>query len=126
MGGRGCWGLKERGKKESINRLLHKPEPLVGGRVGVCASLGERERESYPETPRAICHIGMALELPGGPLIAGEFSGCGRGDEGWGPEQQREVRGHGPPELGRCVRLRGGGKGGRKRLKERKGQAVGE
>lgn len=118
----------ERKREEGEHKPSAAQTRATGGREGgcVCVTGGERERESYPETPRAICHIGMALELPGGPLIAGEFSGCGRGDEGWGPEQQREVRGHGPPELGRCVRLRGGGKGGRKRLKERKGQAVGE
>ena len=48
----------------------------VGGGALLCVCVwcgrgGRKEdrrvRESYPETPGAICHIGMALELPGGP-----------------------------------------------------------
>lgn len=86
-GGGGAGRLKGRGEKEkpSATQPGAGAQPLGGSYRGGGLSKGgcsvfvcvqevgsgqeERQRrgESYPGTPGAICHIGMALELPGGP-----------------------------------------------------------
>lgn len=59
----------------------------------------QRRGESYLGTPGAICHIGMALKLPGGPLTTGEFSGRGVGRwEGlWSSRERSEVMAYSSP-----------------------------
>lgn len=76
-----------------------------GGLLHVCVWCrgAGRKIESYPETPGAICHIGMALELPGGPPQQESFQVVEWGG-GRGLKQQRVVRGHGLLLHQRCVR----------------------
>lgn len=75
-----CWGLSKGGLVSFC---------LFGGGWG-CRDRGE-ERVSW--NSGAICHIGMALELPGGPLIAEEFSGHRVGDKegAWSSREWSEV-----------------------------------
>lgn len=114
------WVGKGEGRERS--RLLHDPEPEPnhwvaltrvgvcrgGGGVSVCVCVGgvqeerQRRRESYPGTPEQFVTLEWLLSYPGGPLIAGEFSGrrvgnreglgaAERGRRSW-PTQAQAVR----------------------------------
>ena len=142
-GNRGRWGgeaERERGKGEAVcyttwsrstttGWLLQGWGSVKGGLLSVCMCAGgqeERQRrgESYPGTPGAICHIGMALELPGRPLIAGEFSGRGVGNrEGLGAAERGQ---RSWPTQARAVRPLPGQAGGWRERKEAKKGVVGK
>lgn len=113
------WG---KGEGETGEAVCHTTPTLgaTGGGVGgvegfkwgvaLCLYMvwGEQEgryekRESYPKTPGAICHIGMALELPRGPPQLESFEAVEWG-EGRGLTRQRAVGGHGPLSHQLCVR----------------------
>lgn len=117
MGGVGGKGRGER-EKPSAARPGAGAQPLGGsykggglsrgGGVSVCVCVGgvqeerQRRRESYPGTPEQFVTLEWLLSYPGGPLIAGEFSGrrvgnreglgaAERGRRSW-PTQAQAVR----------------------------------
>lgn len=140
MGKRTGGGGVERLKGRS--RLLHNPEPehnhwvafkgwgsVKGGWfVFVCVGGGQEERqrrrESYPGTAEQFVTLEWLLSYPGGPLIAGEFSGRRVGNrEGLGTAE----RGHRSwPTRAQAVRPLAGQAGGWRERKEAKKGVVGK
>lgn len=116
-GGGGAGRLKGRGEKEKRSATQPGPgaQPLGGSYRGgglskggcsvfVCVRGGgqeERQRrgESYPGTPGAICHIGMALELPGGPPHSRRVFRSRSGEQGgaWSSREGSEVMAYSSP-----------------------------
>lgn len=136
--GRGWEAERERGEGEAVccttrSRSTTTGWLLKGGGLSrgaaqyLCVGGGggqeerQRRRESYPGTPGAICHIGMALELPGGPPHSRRVFRSWSGEQGgaWSSREWSEVMAYsssGGASVswagGRVVREEGGLKGG--------------
>ncbi len=142
--GRGREGggrLKGRGEKEkpSAAQLGAGAQPLggsyrvgvcQGGLLSVCVYVGggqeerQRRRESYPGTPEQFVTLEWLLSYPGGPLIAGEFSGRRVGNrEGLGAAERGQ---RSWPTQAQAVRPLAGQTGGWRERKEAKKGVVGK
>ena len=92
--------------------------------VCVCVEGGQEERqrrrESYPATPEQFVTLEWLLSYPGGPLIAGEFSGrrVGNGEGLGAAERGQRSRAYSSP--GSASVSRADGQAGGERVRERK------